>query len=355
MSLLKGIGLCVMLNIYGPINAMDANDPKQEMAAFLDSICSEQAKIQCSPADLATQIQKAIELGTPIDGKTLTGDQTFIPLITAAQFLDPALVEWLLTRGASPTVSNTFFESPLHAVFRFSRNMPNCSERLSAQIAFYQERFPYTQEAIIIAQLQGNIPLLNAAKNNDPLLAQRCLEYGLNPNTQDERGRTALMLAAENKAYAVIRVLLEHGADVTITDKDARTAVDYTKRGINGSLKKQLTIAPAFKHTKTFLQYQRATDKSEEFSLNLSEHREQRDTNPPVPPQMVAAHKLQVPKPERPKRVPKRIPNIDSEEKPEIYYENKEEDFPEELISITGFNRPDLLFQPKKHKSKKKP
>ncbi len=76
------------------------------------------------------------------------------------------------------------------------------------------------------------IPNLHrAARWGQAQLVQMLLENGINPNTQDIMGRTAL----HHGAYypAVVRVLLEYGANPTITDRFGNTPLhmalsDYT-------------------------------------------------------------------------------------------------------------------------------
>ncbi|MEO8894450.1 MAG: ankyrin repeat domain-containing protein, partial [Rhizomicrobium sp.] len=60
-------------------------------------------------------------------------------------------------------------------------------------------------------------------------MVRRLLRRHPDLNRQNERGETALMSAAEFSSAPVIRLLLEHGADPWIVDKDGKTAVDYVR------------------------------------------------------------------------------------------------------------------------------
>jgi hypothetical protein len=54
------------------------------------------------------------------------------------------------------------------------------------------------------------------------------LDRGAHIDDQDDRGRTALMIAAELNHAAAVDLLLARGADKTIKDKQGKTASDLT-------------------------------------------------------------------------------------------------------------------------------
>ncbi len=312
---------------------------------LLVSICAARTKPTCSATELSKQIQKSIEIdGTPIDGAAITDHQFFVPLISAAQWLDPALVEWLLERGASRMPDNTFFGSPLHALFNIPHSLEDQTERLNRIIAFYQTTLPHSQEAIIIEQLSGNNPLFSAARIDNELLARRCLEYGLNPNAKDKQGRTVLMVAIESFAYRVIRVLQEYGVDTSITDKDARTATEYAKRRFDPQLKKQLITFPTFKRTDAPLHHRPATAEAEKYAQEQKQISTIEVANNPK--------LIMKTRPQRAHTSKKREEQEEDDE--EVPMEIEEQESLVEVISITGFNRPNLLPPTKKPKTKKR-
>jgi ankyrin repeat protein len=55
------------------------------------------------------------------------------------------------------------------------------------------------------------------------------LARGAPLNDADNRGRTALMIAAELGYAAEVDLLLKHGADATLKDRDGKTALDLAK------------------------------------------------------------------------------------------------------------------------------
>lgn len=321
------MALCAFISM----NAMEQKSSKGD--AFLAITASINSYQACSPSELSRKIKKSIELGAPIEGQTLQSGMVVCPLLFAAQFLDPLLVEWLLAQGASRTVGSTEFASPLHALFSIRDSMEVSQQRLSQIIVWYQTKLPFTQEAIIIEQLTGHYPLITAAKNNNERLAQRCLEYGLNPNTQDERGRTALMYAVENKAYSVINLLLEYGVDASKTDTESRTAVDYAPQGFDEKLLSLIATLLSYKHAKVPLHHKGASPEEVKIAQELNS----------VNDELLKKFILETSVKDNPKKSkpPKR--ELLSEPAPNIV-----------VVTSAVFNRPNLEAPTKQAKAKKK-
>jgi len=55
------------------------------------------------------------------------------------------------------------------------------------------------------------------------------LAHGAPLNDADNRGRTALMIAAELGYLTTVDLLLKRGADPTLKDRDGKTALDLAK------------------------------------------------------------------------------------------------------------------------------
>jgi hypothetical protein len=53
-----------------------------------------------------------------------------------------------------------------------------------------------------------------------------CLDLGIDPNIQEEDGRSALHGAAHKGRPEVVRLLVEHGADLQLHDKGSRDSVN---------------------------------------------------------------------------------------------------------------------------------
>lgn len=61
--------------------------------------------------------------------------------------------------------------------------------------------------------------LIKAAEHGDTATILRLLEAGANINGQDERGRTAVLVATHGRHRETVKTLLQAGADVNIRDK----------------------------------------------------------------------------------------------------------------------------------------
>ena len=70
----------------------------------------------------------------------------------------------------------------------------------------------------------------DAGENEDVLAA--LLKGGADPNVRDRFGLTPLMRAARDAWWGnVIRLLIEHGADVGARDPEGKTALEYAVTG----------------------------------------------------------------------------------------------------------------------------
>jgi ankyrin repeat protein len=67
------------------------------------------------------------------------------------------------------------------------------------------------------------------------------LDHGAKIDDQDNRGRTALMIAAELNHEAAVDLLLAHGADKTLRDKQGKKAGNLTSLT---ALRDKLAAAP---------------------------------------------------------------------------------------------------------------
>jgi hypothetical protein len=71
-----------------------------------------------------------------------------------------------------------------------------------------------------------------AAQRGDADLVAERLGWGVDPNCTSKKGRTPLManVCKSSPSAATVRVLLQYGADPTITDQAGLTALDYARR-----------------------------------------------------------------------------------------------------------------------------
>ena len=76
-------------------------------------------------------------------------------------------------------------------------------------------------------QAKGFTPLIRMAEANDLASVRYLLDKGANVNAQDERGRSALMLAVWNKNLEMCKLLLARGADINLTGDEGVTALSF--------------------------------------------------------------------------------------------------------------------------------
>jgi len=76
----------------------------------------------------------------------------------------------------------------------------------------------------------GRTALMGAAYFGNRSIVKDLVVEGVDVNLADEQGKTALMLAVANKRLKVIEVLLNAGADVTLADKKEKTALPSSYR-----------------------------------------------------------------------------------------------------------------------------
>ena len=72
-----------------------------------------------------------------------------------------------------------------------------------------------------------NDNIFKASKSNDTKAVSRFLSEGVDPNSKNKNGNTALHLAAKNGSKDAVQLLLERGADIQAKDKYGKTALDF--------------------------------------------------------------------------------------------------------------------------------
>lgn len=86
--------------------------------------------------------------------------------------------------------------------------------------------------------------LLNAATRGDAAAVRSLLAQGVDVNSTDADGRTALMLAARRGDAALIRSLLSAGADPRRTDRDGHNASDHAREAGKEAVLPLLRVDP---------------------------------------------------------------------------------------------------------------
>ena len=61
------------------------------------------------------------------------------------------------------------------------------------------------------------------------VMIETCLKFGANPNIKDAYGDTPLFVSIKHRQTAIVKLLLENGADIYITNRAGKTALEYSK------------------------------------------------------------------------------------------------------------------------------
>jgi len=103
----------------------------------------------------------------------------------------------------------------------------NITRLIKVQAADINTTNAQKQTPLMLAAFQDNISTVKQLLNHNPDL-----------NTQDENGNTALMLAigasstdrVTDNSFEITRILLEHGADPRLKNKNGKNAINLVKR-----------------------------------------------------------------------------------------------------------------------------
>lgn len=83
---------------------------------------------------------------------------------------------------------------------------------------------------------------LQACEDGSTNIVSKYIRKGLDVNVRNERGETGLMKASLNGEYDIIRLLLEAGADLNLTDSSGRNALHFAIQGNHEKVAKLLCV-----------------------------------------------------------------------------------------------------------------
>jgi len=72
----------------------------------------------------------------------------------------------------------------------------------------------------------NTVMFLSAVLSENEKIVEDLLNNGTNPDVTDDKGRTALMIAAYKGNFEIVKLLMERGASIHMTSKDGHTALE---------------------------------------------------------------------------------------------------------------------------------
>ncbi|MGZ5871321.1 MAG: ankyrin repeat domain-containing protein [Bradyrhizobium sp.] len=173
--------------------------------------------------------QRLIERGADVK---LTGRSGISPVAAAAYAGNDAIVEALLANGADEQAPDQTGKTPI--VYAAAGARLDVVKRLLARKMDINARYPNDLTLLMwAAGADEKVPEAQAIE-----VVAYLLDAGAHIDARDDRGRTALMIAAEGGRAEVANLLLARGADPALRDKAGKRAADLT---VLSSLRERLT------------------------------------------------------------------------------------------------------------------
>jgi uncharacterized protein len=163
--------------------------------------------------------QRLIERGADVN---LTGRSGTSPIAAAAYAGNDLIVEALLTHGADARTPDKTGKTPL--IYAAASARFDIVKRLLAQNIDVNAR--YRNDLTLLMWASGPdqaVPEAEAIK-----VVAYLVDAGAHIDDRDDRGRTALMIAAEGGHADIADLLLARGADPSLKDKAGKRAADLT-------------------------------------------------------------------------------------------------------------------------------
>ena len=175
-------------------------------------------------------VQRLIERGA--DAK-LTGRSGISPVAAAAYAGNDVIVEALLAHGADERTPDETGKPPI--IYAAAGARLDVLKRLLARNIDVNAR--YSNDLTVLMWASG--PDEKAPEAQALKVVSYLLDAGARIDDRDDRGRTALMIAAEGGHEEIANLLVARGADASLKDKAGKRAADLTRLS---SLRERLTL-----------------------------------------------------------------------------------------------------------------
>jgi ankyrin repeat protein len=174
--------------------------------------------------------QRLIERGADVN---LAGRSGVSPIAAAAYAGNEIIFDALLAHGADERAPDDTGKSPI--VYAAARARFEIVTRLLARNIDVNAR--YRNDLTLLMWASG--PYEGAPEARAVKIVTSLLDAGAHIDDRDDRGRTALMMAAEGGHAEIADLLLARGADTSLTDKAGKRAADLT---VLSALRERLTL-----------------------------------------------------------------------------------------------------------------
>ena len=195
-----------------------------EMGAKLDhrNLIGSTAILRAAVADRGRNVAQLLEAGADF---TLANNKGVTPLIATAYNGDSESFGALLERGADPTAVDNSGKSAL--VYAVAKGFTDIASVLLVRGIDIDQRYGNDLTALMWAAGYSNdVPPADAER-----MIQLLLHHDATLDLQDNRGWSALMIAADMGHNGVVAQLIEAGADVHLVARDGRNAAQLARAG----------------------------------------------------------------------------------------------------------------------------
>jgi len=174
--------------------------------------------------------QRLMERGADVK---LTGRSGISPVAAAAYAGSDPIVDALLAHGADERLADDTGKPPI--VYAAARARLDVVKRLLGRNIDINARYP--NDLTLLMWASG--PDEKVAEADAIKVVAYLLDVGAQIDDRDDRGRTALMIAAEGGHAEIAALLLARGADPALKDKAGKRAADLTTLS---SLRERLAV-----------------------------------------------------------------------------------------------------------------
>jgi ankyrin repeat protein len=164
--------------------------------------------------------QRLIERGADVK---LTGRSGISPIAAASYAGNDVIVEALLAHGADERAADETGKPPI--IYAAAGARFDIVKRLLARNIDINAR--YSNDLTLLMWASGpdeKVPEAQAVQ-----IISYLLDAGAHIDDRDDRGRTALMIAAEGGHEEIVNLLVARGADASLKDKAGKRAADLTR------------------------------------------------------------------------------------------------------------------------------